>query len=73
MDWTPKRDFAEIRQMALDMQRKRSPLISKMLEVSRMYDGDIVIPLPDVKGEPNMPNLTPQQMTDRAHRAIGPG
>ena len=58
------RDFEEIRVLALDLQRRRSPLIQKMLEVQTMYDADVVIPLPDVKGEPNMPDLTPQLMSD---------
>lgn len=64
MDWQPERDFETIRQMALDLQNRRSPLVHKMLEVYNQYEADIVIPLPDVKGEPDMPNLTPQLMSD---------
>lgn len=60
----PKRDFETIRAMTIHMQNQRSPIVAKMLEVQRQYQADLVVPLPDLSNEPNMPNLTPQQMTD---------
>lgn len=63
-NWAPSRDFEIIRQMTIDLQNDRSPLIQRMLEVQAEYDADLVVPLPDVSNEPSMPNLTPQMMAD---------
>lgn len=62
--WTPKRSHDEIVQLSRLLQQDRSPIIERMLEVQRCYDGDYVVPLPDLKTEPNMPNLTPTLIAD---------
>lgn len=58
------RDFDTIRQMTIDLQNRRSPVLSKMEEIRNAYEADIVIPMPDVADEPDMPNLTPSLITD---------
>jgi hypothetical protein len=58
------RDFETIRQMTIDLQNNRTPVIRKMQEIQSHYEGDLVIPMPDVADEPDMPNLTPSLITD---------
>lgn len=62
--WQPKRSYDEIVQLARLLQQDRSPIIERMLDVQRAYDGDLVVPLPDLKTEPTMPNLTPTLVAD---------
>ena len=62
--WTPKRSFDEIHALALNLQRRRSPVIRKMQDVRDQYEADIVVPTPNVANEPDMPNLTPSLITD---------
>lgn len=58
------RDFDTIRQMTIDLQNQRSPVLRKMEDIRNSYEADIVIPMPDVGDEPDMPNLTPSLITD---------
>lgn len=58
------RDFDTIRQMTIDLQNSRSPVLRKMEEIRDSYEADVVIPMPDVGDEPDMPNLTPSLITD---------
>ena len=58
------RDFAQIREMTVNLQRRRTALVNHMLEVQRFYQADWVTPLPDVRGEPDMAHLTPSHVTD---------
>ena len=58
------RDFETIRQMTIDLQKNRTPVIRKMQEIQYHYEADIVLPMPDVADEPDMPNLTPALITD---------
>lgn len=63
-EFTPERSFEEIHNIALQLFRRRSPVISKMAEVLESYSGDVIVPNPDVANEPDMPNLTPSLVTD---------
>lgn len=63
-EWRPKRSFDQIRRMTLDLQDRRARVLRAMCDIQRLYDVDLVVPLPDVDQEPTMPNLTPQLMTD---------
>jgi hypothetical protein len=58
------RDFETIRQMTMDLQKNRTPIIRKMQEIQYHYEADIVLPMVDVVDEPNMPDLTPSLITD---------
>lgn len=58
------RDFDTIRQMTIDLQNRRSPVLTKMEEIRNAYEADVIIPMPDVADEPDMPNLTPSLITD---------
>lgn len=53
------RSFDEIIQIVLDMQRLQGPTILKMKDVLDRYDGDWVLPIPSLDGEPALPPLTP--------------
>jgi len=53
------RSFEEIIHLVQQMQREQSPVLQKMRDVLDRYDGDWVLPVPEVKQEPNMPPLTP--------------
>lgn len=50
--------------MTIDLQTRRSPVLTKMEEIRNAYEADVVIPMPDVTDEPDMPNLTPSLITD---------
>lgn len=58
------RDFETIRQMTVNLQKNRTPIIRKMQEIQYHYEADIVLPMVDVADEPNMPDLTPSLITD---------
>lgn len=53
------RSFDEIVQLVLTMQREQGPVILKMRDILNRYDGDWVLPVPEVPQEPDMPQLTP--------------
>lgn len=53
------RSFDEIVQLVLHMQREQGPLILKMRDILDRYDGDWILPVPEVPEEPDMPQLTP--------------
>ena len=58
------RDFETIRQMTIDLQNRRSPVLRRMQNIREAYEADYVLPMPDVADEPDMPNLTPSLITD---------
>lgn len=51
--------FPQIRELVLAMQADQGPLVAKMRDILTRYEGDWVIPLPDVVNEPKIPQLTP--------------
>jgi len=53
------RSFDEIIRLVLDMQREQGPMLMHMRGILDRYDGDWVLPVPEVPNEPNMPPLTP--------------
>lgn len=53
------RSFEEIVQIVLDMQREQGGMLAKMKGVLDRYEGDWVLPVPDVPNEPELPPLTP--------------
>ena len=58
------RTFDEIRELVVHLQTNRTAIINHMLEVKRHYEADWAMPLPDVKGEPDVPLLVPSLITD---------
>jgi len=58
------RSFEEIRALAIDLQRRRSNVLKYMMEIKRHYEADWVVPLPDVKGEPDQAQFIPSLITD---------
>lgn len=53
------REWDDIVRIIQQRQQDRSPLVGKMMEVQARYNGDWVIPLPDMEGEPTLPPVTP--------------
>lgn len=53
------RSFEEIVQIVLDMQREQGGMLAKMKGVLDRYEGDWVLPVPQVPNEPELPPLTP--------------
>ena len=53
------REFDDIVRMVQDMQRTQGPVIQKMRAILDRYDGDWVLPVPEVPSEPELPPLTP--------------
>jgi len=53
------RTFDEIIYLIQDMQRVQGPVLLQMREILDRYDGEWVLPMPDVANEPNLPPLTP--------------
>lgn len=51
--------FEQIQQAVRLMQADQGPIFAKMRDILLRYDGDWVIPLPDVSNEPKVPQLTP--------------
>ena len=51
--------YDQIREAVLLMQNDQGPLILKMREVLLRYEGDWVLPMPELANEPRMPQLTP--------------
>jgi len=49
----------QIREAVLLMQTDQGPLLSKMRDILVRYEGDWVLPMPDMDDEPDMPQLTP--------------
>lgn len=62
--FVPERSFEELHALAVNLQRRRSPIIRKMQDVQQQYEADVVVPTPHVQNEPDMPNLTPSLITD---------
>lgn len=59
-----RRTWDEVRDLVVQMQTQRGPVVERMREVLRHYEGEWVIPLPDVDSEPKLPMLTPALVGD---------
>ena len=53
------RSFEEVVRLTQDMQRVQGPIVNRMRDVLDRYDGEWVLPIPDLENEPVMPQLTP--------------
>lgn len=58
------RTFDEIVQLVKLMQADQGPTLLQMRAVLDRYEGDWVLPIPQVPNEPQMPPLTPQLMAE---------
>ena len=58
------RSFEEIRELAINLQTRRTALIRYMMDIKRHYEADWVVPMPDVKDEPTLAQFTPSLITD---------
>lgn len=58
------RTWSDIRSIVEARRRDDSLVKQRMIEVRDRVNGDYVIPLPDVKGEPNMPITLPNLIAD---------
>lgn len=56
--------FNEIVAIMFGRRRTQGPLIAQMIEVQQRYDGDYVLPLPNMDEEPNSPNYGPLLVAD---------
>jgi hypothetical protein len=56
--------WEEIAGYMWDRRNSDSYLIQQMIEARDRYNGDVVIPLPDLEGEPTMASLSPQIVAD---------
>ena len=53
------RSFEDIVRLVKDMQVQQGPVLSRMKDILDRYDGDWILPMPDIDKEPNLPPLTP--------------
>jgi hypothetical protein len=58
------RSFNEIVNIVKDLQIQQGPVLNRMKDILDRYDGDWVLPLPDIDKEPNLPPLTPALIAD---------
>jgi hypothetical protein len=58
------RSFDEIVQLVKAMQQEQGPTLLQMRAVLDRYEGDWVLPVPQVPNEPTLPPLTPQLMAE---------
>ena len=58
------RTFDEIVQLVKLMQADQGPTLLQMRAVLDRYEGDWVLPVPQVPNEPTLPPLTPQLMAE---------
>lgn len=58
------KSFEEVRAIVAAMHARRSPVLHKMREILVRYNGDYVIPLPEMPNEPQMPPLIPSHVSD---------
>lgn len=58
------RTWEQIHQIVQARRRADAPLVRQMRLIADHYHGDVVIPLPDVVGEPDLPPLMPQLVHD---------
>jgi len=58
------RSFEEITRIVKDLQTQQGPVLNRMKDILDRYDGDWVLPLPDIDKEPNLPPLTPALIAD---------
>lgn len=62
----PERRYTwdRIRELMNDAINLQGPILLRCRDILNHYEGEYVIPLPDVSDEPKMPNLTPALVTD---------
>lgn len=53
------RTFDEITRIVKDLQMQQGPVLNRMKDILDRYDGDWILPMPDIDKEPNLPPLTP--------------
>jgi hypothetical protein len=58
------RSFEEITRIVKDLQMQQGPVLTRMKDILDRYDGDWVLPMPDIDKEPNLPPLTPALVAD---------
>lgn len=58
------RTFEEITRIVKDLQMQQGPVLNRMKDILDRYDGDWVLPMPDIDKEPNLPPLTPALVAD---------
>lgn len=58
------RTFDEITRIVKDLQMQQGPVLTRMKDILDRYDGDWILPLPDIDKEPNLPPLTPALVAD---------
>lgn len=56
--------FEDVSIIMRELQNRQGPLMAQMRNVLDHYNGEYIIPLPDVKDEPNLPPLTPALIGD---------
>lgn len=70
------RNWEEIHFLVQARRRRENAIVRQMRLIANHYHGDVIIPLPDVIGEPDLPPLMPQLIHDgieaNAMRAAGP-
>jgi hypothetical protein len=71
--YVPKMTAMEVVERFRERSEARGPIFSKMLELTRMYNGDVVIPLPelDEAESPGVANLITQGVDALAMRISG--
>jgi len=58
------RDWADIQNIMVQRRSQDAHLIRRMVEIRDRYNGDMVVPMPDVVGAPDLPPLMPQLIYD---------
>ena len=58
------RSWEEIRELSIELQKRRTYVIQYMQDIKRHYEADWVVPLPDVENEPDLAQFTPSLITD---------
>lgn len=53
------RSFDEIVRIVKDLQIQQGPVLNRMKDILDRYDGEWILPMPDIDKEPNLPPLTP--------------
>ena len=49
------RTFDEITRIVKDLQMHQGPVLNRMKDILDRYDGDWILPMPDIDKEPNLP------------------
>lgn len=61
---TERRSWDEVRELMVHLMDQRGPVIKRMRDVLHHYEGEWIIPTPDVSKENSMPMLTPALVGD---------